>query len=75
MKNSTAFRQAKGSVRFLSVVVPVMFGLYFWFRVWPLLAIAAFMSLYLLGDIWIIVKTRRSLKTDPEFLKKEVPGT
>ena len=75
MKNRTALKQSKGSVRFLMVVVPCMWGLDIWLRWWQLAAIAAFMSLYLLFDTWNIRRTKRALKDDPEFLKKKVPGT
>ncbi len=75
MKNSTALRQSKGSVRFLAVVVPCSWGLFFWLRWWQLAAIAAFMSLYLLADAWNVRRISKALERDPDYLKKKVPGT
>lgn len=75
VKNSTALKQSKGSVKFLCVVVPCAWALFFWGRGWVLGGIAVFLSLYLAMDVWNIVRIRRGLASDPEFLKKKVPGT
>jgi hypothetical protein len=40
-----------------------------------LAGIAAFMSLYLVVDAWNVVRLKRVAREDPEFLKKNVPGT
>lgn len=76
MKYSTALKQSKGSVRFLMVAALCIWALYiFWIRYWVVAALAAFMSLYLLMDLWNIWKIKKAAKEDPEFLKKKVPGT
>jgi hypothetical protein len=75
MKNSTVLKQSKGSLGFLVVVVPCVWGLFFWIRDWTLAAIAAFMSLYLMVDAWNVVRMKRAVRKDPEFLKRNVPGT
>ncbi len=72
MKNGTALKQSKTSVGFLAVVVPCMWGLFIWLGWWQLAAIAAFMSLYLLMDLWNMWKIKRALEQDPGFLKKKV---
>ena len=74
MKNSTALKQSKVSVRFLIVVAPCVWGLFLWLHWWQLAAVAAFLSLYLLMEAWNAWRIRRALKDDPEFLKKKVPG-
>ena len=75
MKNSTALKQSKGSVRFLAVVVPCMWGLFFWLRWWQLAAIAAFMSLYFLMDAWNIRRIKKATEQNRDYLKNKVPGT
>jgi hypothetical protein len=75
MKNSTALKQSKGSVRFLSVVVPCMWALFLWLRWWQLAALAAFMSLYLMLDAWNIIRIKKATEKDPDYLKRKVPGT
>jgi hypothetical protein len=75
MKNSTALKQSKGSVRFLIFAMPCMWGLFFWLRWWQLAALAGFMSLYLIMDVWNVLRIKRATDKDPEFLKKKVPGT
>lgn len=75
VKNSTALSQSKGSVRFLIIVVPCVWRLFFWLRHWTLAVIAAFMSLYLFADAWNVFRIKRACEKDPEFLKKKVPGT
>ena len=74
MKNSTALNQSKGSLGFLVVAVPCLWGLYLWIRDWTLAGIAAFMSLYLVVDAWNVVRTKRAARKDTELLKKNVPG-
>jgi hypothetical protein len=75
MKNSTALKQSKGSVRFLIFVVPCMWALFLWLGWWQLAAIASFMSLYLVMDAWNVLRIKRAADKDPEFIKKKVPGT
>lgn len=75
MKYSTALKRSKGSVRFLVVAVPCVWGIYLWIRFWPIAAAAAFMSLYLVMDVRNIVKIQKALESDPDFLKKKLPGT
>ena len=74
MKGSTALKQSKGSLGFLVVAVPCLWGLYLWIRDWTLAGIAAFMSLYLVVDAWNVVRTKRAGRKDTELLKKSVPG-
>lgn len=47
MNNGTALNQSKRWLGFLIVVVPCLWGLFFWLRDWTLAVIAAFTSLYL----------------------------
>jgi hypothetical protein len=75
MKNSTALKQSRASVRFLSVVVPIMWGLFIWLRWWQLAAIAGFMSLYLAADFVIVRRIKKAAAKDPDYLKKKIPGT
>ena len=75
MKNGGALKQFRGSLGFLVVAVPSVWGLYFWLRDWTLGAIAALMSLYLVVDAWTAVRTKRAARKDPEFSKKNVPET
>ena len=75
MKGSTALKQSKGSLGFLVVAVPCLWGLYLWIRDWTLAGIAAFMSLYLVVDAWNAVRMRRAARKESEFLKRNVPGT
>ena len=73
MKGSTALKQSKGSLGFLVVAVPCLWGLYLWIRDWTLAGIAAFMSLYLVVDAWNVVRTKRAARKDAELLNKSVP--
>jgi hypothetical protein len=75
MKYSTAQKQAKGSIKFLSVVVPCVWALFIWLRFWPVAAVASFMTIYLVMDIRVLLRIKRGLAQDPEFLKKKLPGT
>jgi hypothetical protein len=70
MKHSTALKQSKGLLGFLAVAVPCLWGLHFWLRDWTLAGIAAFMSLYLVVEVWNVVRIWRAARKDPEFLKK-----
>lgn len=75
MKNSTAYKQAKSSIRFLAVVVPCLWALCFWTRSWGFAALATFDTLYLLMDIGIVRKINRESKNDPDYFKRKIPGT
>lgn len=75
MKYSTALKRSRGSVRFLVVVVPIMWGLFIWLRWWQLAAIAGFMSFYLAMDFLNIRRITKAAAKDPEYLKKKIPGT
>ncbi len=72
MKNCTALKRSKSSVRFQMIMVPSMWALFVWLRWWQIAAIASFMSLYLLMELWNIRRINRALTTDPDFLKKKV---
>jgi len=75
VKNSTAFKQAKSSVRFLSVVVPCLWGLVIWSRHWGAFVHACLFTFGLAGDLWVLRRTKKGLAADPDFLKKKVPWT
>lgn len=75
MKNSTAFKQAKASVRFLSVTVPCACGLAVWSRAGGFYVMAVMLTVGLVGDLWVLRRTKKGLAADPNFLKKKVPGT
>ncbi len=75
MKYSTALKQAKASIRFLCLVVPIMWELFIWLRWWQLAAIAGFMSLFLIADVLLMRNIRRATSRDPEYLKRRIPGT
>jgi hypothetical protein len=75
VKNSTALKQSKNSVKFLCFAVPCAWAVFFLGRGWVLGGIAVFLSLYLAMDVWNIRRIRRGIANDPEFLKKKVPGT
>jgi hypothetical protein len=75
MKMSTALKQLGGWFPFLVVAVPCLSGLSFWLRDWPLAAIAAFMSIYLVLDIWNLIRIMRAAEEEPMVLKTKVPRT
>ena len=75
MKMSTALKQLGGWFPFLVVAVPCLWGLGFWLQDWPLAAIAALMSIYLVQDIWNLFKIMRAAGEEPMVLKKKVPRT
>lgn len=60
MKDRTASTPSKGSTWFLMVAVPCMWGLFLWLGDWTLGAIAAIMSLYLLVDVWNMLRVKRA---------------
>jgi hypothetical protein len=66
MKKSTASKQSTGWFPILVVVVPCLWGLVFWLRDWPLGVIAALMSVYLVVDIWNLVRTKRAARKEPK---------
>jgi hypothetical protein len=75
MKTSTALKQSSGWFLFLVVVVPCLWGLGFWLQDWPLAAIAAFMSVYLVLDAWKLVGILRAARKEPKVLEKKTPRT
>ena len=74
MKMSTALKRLGGWFPFLLIAVPCLWVLGFWLRDWPLAAIAAFMSMYLVWDIWNLVRIKRTDEEEPKVLTKKVPG-
>ena len=52
-----------------------MWGLSFWLMDWPLGAIAACMSVYLVQDAWTLVRGKGAGEKDPKVSKKNVPGS
>jgi hypothetical protein len=75
MKTSTVLKQLSGWFPFLVVAVPCLWGLGFWLRDWSLAAIAAFMSVYLVLDVWNLVRIFRTAQEEPKVLEKKVPRT
>ena len=75
MKMSTALKQLGGWFPFLVVAVPCLWGLGFWLRDWPLAAIAAFMSIFLVLDIWKLIGIMRTAEEEPKVLNKKLPRT
>ena len=75
MKNSTALRQSRQGVWVSGLTAVVLWGIYAWFRSWPLALIAGFTSLFFLGDAFNVLYIKRNLKKDPDYLKKKIPGT
>jgi hypothetical protein len=75
MKTSTALKKVGGWFPFLVVAVPCLWGLGFWLQDWPLAAIAALMSVYLVLDVWNLVRMKRAAQKEPEAIEKKVPRT
>ena len=75
MKKITALKEPIGWFPILVVVVPCLWGLVFWLRDWPLAAITAFMSAYLLLDAWNLVRIKRAAQKEPKFFKTKVVRT
>ena len=75
MKTSTVLKQLSGWFPFLVVAVPCLWGLGFWLQDWPLAAIAALMSVYLVLDVWNLVRMKRAAQKEPEAIEKKVPRT
>lgn len=66
MKESKTLKRPITWFPFLVVVVPCLWGLSFWLADWPLAAIAAAMSVYLLLDAWHLVGIKRAAQKDPK---------
>ena len=75
MKKSTALKQPIGWFPILVVVVPCLWVLSFWFRDWPLAVITALMSVYLVLDVWNLVRTKKAAQKEAKFSKKKVLKT
>ena len=75
MKQSTALKHSINWFPILLVVVPCLWGLCFWVRDWPLAVIAAFMSVYLVLDVWNLVRMKRAAQKEPEAIEKKAPRT
>ena len=73
MKQSTPLKQPSGWFPFLVVVVPCLWGLSFWLWDWPLGAITACISVFLVQDAWNLVRGKGAGEKDPKALKKNVP--
>ena len=50
-----------------------MWGLSFWLWDWPLGAITACISVFLVQDAWNLVRGKGAGEKDPKALKKNVP--
>jgi hypothetical protein len=72
MKKNAALKPSMNWFPFLVVLVPCLWGLVFWLRDWPLAAITAFMSAYLVLDVWNLVGMKRAVRKEPKFLKRKV---
>ena len=67
MKTSPAWKRTSGWFPFLLVVVPGVWGLVFWLQDWPLAVIAACMSVYLVLEVWNLVKAMRGARKEPKI--------
>ena len=59
----------------LVVVVPCLWGLCIWYRDWPLAVITALISVYLVVDVWNLVRTKRAAQEESKLLKNKDLGT
>jgi hypothetical protein len=75
MKYGTAYKQAKASIRFLSMAAPCAWGLAIWTHAWQVVAIATAMTLGLAADVWLLRKINKGVAADPDFLKRKLPRT
>jgi heme O synthase-like polyprenyltransferase len=75
MKKTTASKEPIGWFPILVVVVPCLWGLCFWYRDWPLSIITALISVYLVLDVWSLVRTKRAAKKESNLFKKKGLGT
>jgi len=75
MKKSTALKKPIGWFPILVVVVPCLWGLCFWLRDWPLAVITALISVYLVQDVWDLIRTKRAAWKESKLLKEKVLRT
>ena len=75
MKKNTASKHSINWFRILLIVVPCLWGLCFWVRDWPLAVITAFISVFLVQDAWILVRTKRAAQKESKLLKEKVLRT
>ncbi len=75
MKKNTASKHSIDWFPILLVVVPCLWSLCFWFRDWPLAVIAALISVYLVQDVWNLIRTKRAAQKESNLLKEKVPRT
>lgn len=69
MKKSTASKHSIDWFPILAVVVPCLWGLCIWLWDWPLAVITALISVYLVLDIWNLVKTKQAARKESRLLK------
>lgn len=74
MKQSTAPKKPFNWLPILAVVVPCLWGVSIWVRDWPLAVIAAAMSVYLILDVWSLVKAKRTARQDSKPSRQKTPG-
>ena len=68
-------RRAKHPINWfpiLLVAVPCLWGLCLWLRDWPLAVITALISVYLVQDVWNLVRTKRAAQKESKLLKEKV---
>jgi hypothetical protein len=54
----------------LLVVVPCLWGLCIWYWDWPLAVITALISVYLVLDVWNLVKTKKAAREESKLLTR-----
>jgi hypothetical protein len=72
MKNKTALKQSKSSIRFLFPVVLAMVALFLKFPSWQLGAVGGFLLPYLLMDIINLIYIKKKSKADAAYLDKKI---
>ena len=75
MKKNTASKHSIDWFPILLVVVPCLWGLCFWLRDWPLAVITAFISVFLVQDVWSLIRTKRAAQKESKLLKEKVLRT
>ena len=75
MKNSTALRQSQKSLPAIATFAAILCGLWALFHNWLTATLAIIALFALIGDVVNVIYIRSKLKSDPEYLKKNIPGT
>ncbi|HOX57975.1 MAG TPA: hypothetical protein P5205_13430 [Candidatus Paceibacterota bacterium] len=75
MKKNAASKQSKGWLTILVFVVPCLWALAVRYWDWMLATIAGLLSVYLVLEVWVLVKARRAARRDRERREDKTPGT